>query len=84
MQVELFKKKGSYTDKKTGELKDITNFYLKCGDGLIRVEIPYFPDPKNDNKDPNYSSRKSVLSAFAAELPEKEDAKKNDSKKMSN
>lgn len=81
MQVELFKKKGSYTDKKTGELRDITNFYVKCGDSMIRVEVPYFPDPNQDGKDPNYASRRSVLSAFASEMPERESDKKKEVKK---
>jgi len=77
MQVELLKKKSNYTDKKTGELKDITNFFLRCGDALIRIDVPYFPDPKHDDKDLQYASRRSVLSAFASVLPEKEDSAKS-------
>lgn len=74
MQVQLFKKSGTYTDKKDGKEKRFVNFYLKCGDALIPVEIPYFPNERFDGRDPQYSGRKEVLSAFAAILPEKSDA----------
>ncbi len=71
MQVQLFKKVGTYTDKKDGKVKPYTNFYVKCGDELIPVEVSYFPNAKCDNRDPNYNGRKQVLSAFAATLPDK-------------
>ena len=71
MQVQLFKKTGKYIDNKSGEERSYTNFYLKCGDSLIPVEPCYFPDPKNDNRDRNFASRKDVLRAFADTLPDK-------------
>lgn len=71
MQVGLFKKTGKYTDSKTGEEKNYTNFYIKCGDSMIPVEVSYFADPKNDNKDRNFGSRRDVVKAFAETLPEK-------------
>ena len=69
MQVELFKKNGTYVDKTTGEQKRFTNFYVKCNDQLIPVEPCYFPQDKYDKKDPFFMGRKSVLEAFATELP---------------
>ncbi len=74
MQVQLFKKVGKYTDKKDGKEKLFTNFYVKCGDALIPVEICYFPQDKFDGRDPNYNGRKQVMSAFAATLPDKSDS----------
>ncbi len=72
MQVQLFKKNGTYTDKE-GKEKRYTNFYLKCGDALVPIEICFFPQEKFDGRDPQYSGRKEVLSAFAAILPDKTD-----------
>lgn len=69
MAVSLFKKTGKYTDKQ-GQEKSFTNFYVRCGDMLIPVQVCFFPDEQN--KDPQYSSRKAVLSAFAEILPEKQ------------
>lgn len=73
-QVELFKKKSKYNDK-DGQEKTATNFYVKCGDVLVPVEVKYFPD-KDTNHDTGYASRKAVLSAFAEELPELKTNKK--------
>lgn len=73
MQVQLFKRVGKYTDKNDGKEKQFTNFYLKCGDALVPVEVCYFPQEKFDGRDPNYNGRKQVLSAFAAILPDKND-----------
>lgn len=73
MQVQLFKKVGTYPDKDTGKDKPYTNFYVKCGDALVPVQVCYFPNPKFDNRDPNYNGRKQVLSAFAAILPPKDE-----------
>ena len=69
-QVELFKKKSEYV--KDGENKVATNFYIKCNDTLVSVEVKYFPN-KDTGIDPGYSARKAVLSAFADTLPEKEE-----------
>lgn len=71
MQVVLFKRKGSYVDKETGEAKTPTNFYILCGDEYIPINVTFFPD-KETGKDPNYRSRKSILSAFADEMPERQ------------
>lgn len=67
-QVELFKKKSKYVNKE-GQEKTAINFYVKCNDVLVPVEVKYFPD-KDTNHDSGYSSRKAVLSAFAEDLPE--------------
>lgn len=67
-QVSLFKKSGKYKDK-DGNEKSFTNFYVRCGDALIPVEVCYFPN-KETNRDNQYSGRKEVLKAFAETLPE--------------
>lgn len=74
MQVRLFKKSGKYTDKSTGKEKSFTNFYVKCGDELVPIEVCYFPQDKFDGHDPNYRGRKQVLSAFADVFPDKPDS----------
>ena len=71
MQVELYKKDGTFKDKNTGEEKKVTNFYVMCGSELIPVRVPYFQNPKCDNRDPNYQSRIAVLSSFSSPLPDK-------------
>lgn len=76
MTVELFKREVKYNEKKdgkeTGKEKTATNFFVRCGDNLIPVEVKYFSNPKCDNRDPNYAGRIAVMSAFAAELPPRE------------
>lgn len=72
MMVDLLKKQVGYKDKE-GEDKVATNFYLRCGDSLIPIEVKFFPDA--ENRDKAYGARKSVLSAFASVLPEKEEKK---------
>ena len=69
MQVQLFKKAASWTDKDGKEHKG-TNYYLKCGGSLIPIQVRYFEGA--DGKDQQYASRKSILSAFADELLPKE------------
>lgn len=69
MQVQLFKKVGSYKDKDTGKDKQYVNFYVRCGDSLIPVTVPYFEG--EDGRDYQYNGRKEVLKAFADTLPEK-------------
>ena len=73
MEVKLYKKTGTYFSEKDKKDKPFTNFYIKCNDQLIPVEVKYFPNPKLDNRDPGYSGRFQVLSAFAEVLPDKED-----------
>ncbi len=67
MQVDLFKRNSTY--KKDGEEKVATNFYVKCGDTVIPIQVRFFENEKGS--DPNYSGRKLVLSSFASILPEK-------------
>ena len=70
MQIELFKKVSNYEDK-DGNKKFAVNFYLKLGSELVPIEVRYFEDKKFDGKDPNYRSRKLLLSAMAQEFPPK-------------
>ena len=65
------KKETSYADKQTGEARQATRFYIQCGDALIPIQVTYFENPET-GKDSQYASRKAILKAFAAELPEKE------------
>lgn len=68
-EVKLFKKKGSYVDK-DGNEKTYTNFYVRCGDdNLIPVQVCYFEN--EEGRDPQYSVRRGILSAFAETLPDK-------------
>lgn len=74
MELKLFKKNVKYNDKKDGNKeKTATNFYLKCNDTLIPIEVKFFANAET-GKDSQYIGRKSVLSAFAEELPEKDKA----------
>ena len=70
MNVKLYKKKGTYHDKQQGKDKPYTDFYISCNGNMIPVEVKYFPNSAFDNRDPGYSSRRAVLSAFAELLPE--------------
>lgn len=70
MQVKLFKKVVEYTTQ-AGEKKTATNFFVECGDQLIPVEVKYFED-KETHTDKNYRVRRSLMSAFAEELPDRE------------
>ena len=69
-QVQLFKKVGKYTGK-DGKEKTSIRFYVKCGDTLVPVEVPYF-EGKDGERDYQYNGRKAVLTAFAENLPDKE------------
>lgn len=73
-QVELFKKTGTYTNK-DGEEKNYTNFYVRCGDMNVPVQVSYFEG--EDGKDPQYNARKAVMSAFAEPLPDKPKSDEN-------
>lgn len=65
MQVQLFKKLSDYVNA-NGEARTAINFYIKCGDSLIPIEIRYFQG--QEGIDPNYRGRKMVLSSFAEEI----------------
>ena len=66
----MYKKNGTYIDKKDGKEKRFTNFYVACGDQLIPVEPKYFPNDKCEGRDPQFSARKAVMEAFAESFPE--------------
>lgn len=68
-QVGLFKRNGTY--EKDGRNKTFTNFYLRCGDCLVPVQVCYYEN--EDGRDPQYAGRKEVLKAFAETLPEREE-----------
>ena len=70
MQVKLFKKNVNYVNK-DGETKVATNYFVQCGDVLVPVEVKYFEN-KETGEDKNYRTRRSLMSAFAEELPERE------------
>ena len=78
MQVELYKKIVPYVDNK-GEERTATNFFAKCGDVLVPIEVKYFED-KETGEDKNYRTRKTLLAAFAEELPERNNANGGKSK----
>ena len=73
-QVELFKKTGTYTNR-DGEEKNYTNFYVRCGDMNVPVQVSYFEG--EDGTDPQYNARRAVRSAFAETLPEKPKTEEN-------
>jgi len=51
-----------------------------CGDVLVPIEVKYFED-KETGTDKNYRSRKTLISALADILPEREtDGKKKTAK----
>jgi hypothetical protein len=70
--VNLMKKQVSY--EKDGEQKTATNFFAKCGDILVPIEVKYFEN-KDTGRDDRYRERRVLLSAFAEELPDLPDKK---------
>ncbi len=74
-EVKFFKKTSSYVDKNDGKDKTAVNFYIKCGDVLVPVQVRYFED-KTTGEDSHYRERKVLLTAFAEELPNKDDSGK--------
>ena len=74
MQVNLLRKTGTYYSEKDGKDKSFTRFYVLCGTSLVPIEPTYF-NKKDENgeslKDFGYAGRKSVLEAFADDLPDK-------------
>ena len=69
MVVGLFKKNVEYTNQ-DGEVKTATNFFVQCGNVLVPVEVKFFED-KETHKDKNYGTRRTLMSAFAEELPDR-------------
>ncbi len=72
-EVKLYKKNVSYKDKEGAE-KTAVNFYIRCGTVTVPIEVKYFAN-KETGVDNRYRERKTVLGAFAEELPEKSDSK---------
>lgn len=73
MQVELLKQITEYTNKDGKDVKG-ANFFVRCGDTLIPIEVKYFGKKDkngNDLPDPQYAGRKNVMYAFSETLPEK-------------
>lgn len=77
-EVKLWKKQVQYTNK-DGEERTATNFFVACGDILVPVEVKFFED-KETGRDDHYRERKTLLTAFAETLPERE--KDNSAKKQ--
>ena len=73
-EVKLFKKQVEYQNK-DGEDKTATNFFVQCGDVMVPVEVKYFEN-KDTGRDDRYRERKVLMSAFAEELPDKDNGGK--------
>ena len=73
MLVKLYKKNGEYKTQ-SDELKKVTNYFVECGDVLVPVEVKYFED-KETHTDKQYAMRRTLMSAFAEELPERKPTK---------
>ena len=71
MLVKLMKKESTYIDKKDGQEKRATRFYLECGTTLVPIEPTYFENPEL-GRDPQYAARKAVMKAFAEDIPVKD------------
>ena len=79
MMVKLFKKNVEYTTNK-GEKKTATNYFVECGDVLVPVEVKYFED-KETGEDKYYRTRRTLMSAFAEELPARNTSNASQEKK---
>ena len=62
-EVRLLSEDGKYKDKNSGDEKPYTNFFIQCGTQRIPIEVKYFGTQEKPDK--SYSSRKTVLRAFA-------------------
>lgn len=74
MQLELFKKTGSYIDKDNKEKRSV-QFYVKANETLIPIEPTYYrkrDENGNELQDYGYATRKFALETFATELPKQE------------
>ena len=70
MEIKLYKREGKYWNEEKKKHIPYVNFYVKCNDKLIPVEVKYFPNDQFQGRDPGYSGRMAVMSAFAEVLPE--------------
>ena len=73
MLVKLYKKNDEYTTN-SGEKKKVTNYFVECGDVLVPVVVKFFED-KETHTDKQYATRRTLMSAFAEELPERKPTK---------
>ena len=73
MEIKLMKREGTYFSKTKNKDVPYTNFYIKCNDTLVPVEVKYFPNEAFEGRDPGYASRMMLLSTLAEPLPEKVD-----------
>lgn len=69
-EVKLWKKQAQYTNK-DGEERTATNFFVDCGGIFVPVEVKYFED-KETGRDDHYRERKTLLTAFADTLPDRD------------
>ena len=81
MSIKLYKKEGTYFDKEAQKDKPYTNYYVSCNGNMIPVQVKYFPNDKFGGRDPGYSARVAVMSAFAEPLPEQEKSAQSDDQK---
>lgn len=68
MDVKLLKQNSKYV--KDNEEKIAVNYFLQLGNERVPIEVKFFEN--DEGKDPNYRSRRTLLSAFAESLPDKE------------
>lgn len=73
MQVNLLKRKVSYKDKDTGDMKNGTNYYLLINEEHVPIQIAYFKD-KDTGVDKGYARRKGLMDALASPMPGSNDA----------
>ena len=67
MKVDLLKRVTTYDDH--GTQKTATAFFLLCGDALIQIEVKC-RKTKDNSFDPDYSTNKRIVVAFADMLIE--------------
>jgi hypothetical protein len=68
MTISLYKKTGTCFSKEKNKDVPFTNFYVKCNEKLIPVEIKYFPNPQFENRDPGYQGRFAVLAFIITKM----------------
>ena len=76
INIKLYKKEGTYFDKEAKKDKRYTNYYVGFNGNLIPIQIKYFPDDRFGGRDPGYSARAALMSAFAEPLPEQKEKTK--------
>ena len=71
VEVKVFRKEGTYKNNE-GKEKRFTNFSLGINGYMIPIEVKYFPNPNNNNRDAGYAARVSKLELVSEPLPEVE------------